>query len=92
MQRSELEKIFNKIKNDYYIQTYIKWKDSENSYDYFNRALAYIAGICDVLALGNLIARGQVNKLQDTIVEYMETESSKHLDALFDEIRKEVKD
>lgn len=96
MKRSELGKVLDRIKSNYYIQTYIKWKDSEESYSYdcYNNAIAYIAGICDMLALDDLISGRQVNELYSAIIEYMDTgkKSSKSLDALFDEMRKGVKE
>lgn len=94
MKRSELGKVLDRIKSNYYIQTYIEWKDSEESYSYdcYNNAIAYIAGICDMLALDDLISERQVNELYRAIIEYMDTgkKSSKRLDALFDEMRKGV--
>lgn len=92
MKRSELGKVLDRIKRDYYIQTYIKWKNSEDSYSYdcYNNAIAYIAGICDMLALDGLISGRQVNELYGAMIEYMDNGTSKSLDVLFDEMRKGV--
>lgn len=45
-----------------------------------------------MLILDNIIGGNQVDELYDVTKEYLNTKSSARLDALFDEMRKGVKD
>lgn len=45
-----------------------------------------------MLILDNLIDGNQIHELYDATNEYLNTKSSKRLDALFDEMRKGVKE
>lgn len=88
MKRSELGKVLNGIKDKYYIQAYIALKGSMDYFGYYEKSLAYISGICDRLILDKLINESQIEELNDATEEYLNTKSSKRLDALFDEMRK----
>lgn len=91
MQRSELGKVLDKIKNNYYIQTYIALKSSAEFHEYYTNALAFVLGICTTLMLDDLISDSQIDEMLEATSEYMHTKSSKRLDTLFDEIKKGVK-
>lgn len=88
MKRSELGKVLNGIKDKYYIQAYIALKGSMDYFGYYEKSLAYISGICDRLILDKLINESQIEELYDATEQYLNTKSSKRLDALFDEMRK----
>lgn len=91
MQRSELGKVLDKIKNNYYVQTYIALKSSAEFHEYYTNALAFVLGICTTLMLDNLISDNQIDEMLEATSEYMHTKSSKRLEELFDEIKKGVK-
>lgn len=88
MKRSELGKVLNGIKDKYYIQAYIALKGSMDYFGYYEKSLAYISGICDRLILDKLINESQIEELYDATEKYLNTKSSKRLDALFDEMMK----
>lgn len=92
MQRSKLGKVLDSIKNNYCIQTYIALKSSAEFHEYYTNGLAFVFGICTTLMLDNLISDSQIDEMLEATSEYMHTKSSKRLDALFDEIKKGVKD
>lgn len=88
MKRRELGKVLDRIKNDYYIQTYIALKSSAEFHEYYTNALAFVLGICSMLMFDNLISDNQIDEMLEATSEYMHTKSSKRLDVLFDEMRK----
>ena len=91
MQRSKLGKVLDSIKNDYHIQSYIALKKREIDYlDFYGQSITFVAGICRMLILDDLIGESQIKELYDATEEYLNTKSSKRLDALFDEMRKGV--
>ena len=89
MQRSELGKVLDKIKNNYCIQTYIALKSSAEFHEYYTNGLAFVLGICTMLMFDNLINDNQIDEMLEATSEYMHTKSSKRLEELFDEIRNE---
>ena len=91
MRRSELGKVLDSIKNDYHIQSYIALKKREIDYlDFYGQSIAFVSGICEMLIFDNIIGDNQIHELYDATKEYLNTKSSKRLDALFDEMRKGV--
>lgn len=92
MKRSQLGEVLDSIKNNYYIQTYIALKGSAEFHEYYTNALNFVLGICTMLMLDDLISDSQIDEMLEATSEYMHTKSSKRLDALFDEIKKGVKD
>lgn len=92
MKRSEIGKVLDKIKNNYYIQTYIALKSSAEFHEYYTNALAFVLGICTTLMLDDLINDNQIDEMLEATSEYMHTKSSKRLEELFDEIKKGVKE
>lgn len=89
MKRSELGKVLDTIKNDYYVKCYRALKGSTDIYGYYNSALNFVLGICAMLRIDNLITESQVWEILDATKEYMDKKSSKRLDKLFDKIRNE---
>lgn len=88
MKRSELGKVLDCIKNDYYVKCYRALKGSTDIYGYYDSALNFVLGICAVLLIDNLITESQAWEILDATKEYMDKKSSKRLDKLFDEMRK----
>lgn len=88
MKRSELGKVLDCIKNDYYVKCYRALKGSTDIYGYYESALNFVLGICAVLLIDNIITESQAWEILDATKEYMDKKSSKRLDKLFDEMRK----
>ena len=86
MKRSELGKVLDCIKNDYYVKCYRALKGSIDIYGYYGSALDFVLGICAVLLIDNLITERQAWEILDATKEYMDKKSSKRLDTLFNEI------
>lgn len=86
MKRSELGKVLDCIKNDYYVKCYRALKGSTDIYGYYGSALNFVLGICAVLLIDNLITESQAWEILDATKEYMDKKSSKRLDTLFNEI------
>lgn len=92
MQRSRLGEVLDSIKNNFNVKSYIAKKPREiDNCGHYSQSIAYISGICRMLILDNIIGENQVEELYDATKEYLETKSSKRLDALFDEMSKGVK-
>lgn len=87
MKRSELGKVLDCIKNDYYVKCYRALKGSTDIYGYYGSALDFVLGICAVLLIDNLITERQAFEILDATKEYMNKKSSKRLDTVFNEIR-----
>lgn len=93
MKRDQLGEVLDSIKNNYNVKWYIAKKPREIDYcGYYSQSIAYISGICRMLIIDNIIGENQVDELYDATREYLNTKSSKRLDALFDEMRKGVKE
>lgn len=89
MKKSELGNVLDRIKQSYYIVSYIELDSSIDYCGYYEQSLAFISGICDRLILDNLINESQIEELYDATKEYMHTASSGRLNELFEEMRKE---
>jgi hypothetical protein len=93
MRRSELGKVLDAIKNDFRVKHYFALKRSRRrsgDLGYYGEIIAHVSGICEMLIFDNIIGDNQIHELYDATKEYLNTKSSKRLDALFDEMRKGV--
>ena len=91
MKRSELGKVLDCIKNEHYVKCYraLKFKGLTDTNGYYKSALDFVIGVCAVLRIDDLITESQAGEILDATREYLDKRSSKRLDTLFDEIRKE---
>lgn len=91
MKRSELGKVLDRIKNNFSVKCYkaLKSKGLTDTNGYYKSALDFVIGVCAVLSIDNLITDSQAGEMLEATKEYMDKRSSKRLDTLFNEIRKE---
>ncbi len=93
MTRNQLGEVLDSIKNDYHIQSYIALKKREIDYlDFYGQSITFVAGICRMLILDDLIGESQIKELYDATEEYLNTKSSKRLDKLFDDMQKGIRE